>query len=322
MKISLLAFILLICACNPTKKNCLVKKAAFDVGSGSTKITVAEVNTCTHKISKILHEDQAPVAYKDNLLKNNNSLSIDIIQQGTLVLLAQKTKAIKLGATVFIGAATSAFRKAKNGKESIESLSSRTEIPIQIITQQEEADLGVLGVEAQKTFEGPYMVWDIGGGSSQITLKDGKKKIEYQGNIASVSFKDLVMKIGNRRGISPNPVGKELATKAKAELTELIKKDLPKNLLPVPKETKVIGIGGVHYYSVKQQTKSRGHFTKDRIRKAINQRVGLTDKQVGGNFAATDITNLILVETFMELLGVNEIYPMRINMGYGLLIKH
>lgn len=315
------AIVLLVTACQPQADKCLVKKAAFDVGSGSTKVTVAEVNVCTKKISKILHEDQAPVAYKDNLLKNNNEMSKDIIQQGTLVLLAQKSKARKLGATEFNGVATSAFRKASNGIDSLKKLAQKTEINLSIITQNEEARLGVLAVEAQQSFDGPYMVWDIGGGSSQITLNNKGKVSEYLGNLASVTFKDMAMKIGNRRGVSPNPIGKDLYQNAKKELIAKIKNDLPNELNPVPSNTKVIGIGGVHYYSVKGQTKSRGHFTLERIKKVIPKRFKLTDKQIGGRFAPTDVTNLILVESFMEVMGIKEVYPMKINMGYGILIR-
>ncbi|MCP4915173.1 MAG: hypothetical protein GY909_18785 [Oligoflexia bacterium] len=318
--ISTITLVFLV-SCQPQTDKCLVKKAAFDVGSGSTKVTVAEVNICTKKISKILHEDQAPVAYKDNLIKNDNSMTRDIIQQGTLVLLAQKSKARKLGATEFNGVATSAFRKAKNGIESLKKLSEKTEINLSIISQNEEARLGVLAVEAQQNFQGPYMVWDIGGGSSQITLNNSGKVNEYLGNIASVTFKDMAMKIGNRRGLSPNPIGKSLYENAKKELKERIIKDLPIAFRPVPKNTKVIGIGGVHYYSVKGQTKSRGHFTLERIKKVIPKRYKLTDKQIGGRFAPTDVTNLILVESFMEVMGIEEVYPMKINMGYGILIR-
>ncbi len=49
-------------------QNCLQTRAAIDIGSGSTKIAVAEVDTCQHRIHNMLYQQQLPVAYNDALM--------------------------------------------------------------------------------------------------------------------------------------------------------------------------------------------------------------------------------------------------------------
>ncbi len=67
--------------------------------------------------------------------------------------------------------ATEACRRAGNGAEFIERVREETGIALDIITAQEEARLAVLGCHILlEAGEGPAMIFDIGGGSTELVL--------------------------------------------------------------------------------------------------------------------------------------------------------
>ncbi|PLK27295.1 Ppx/GppA phosphatase family protein [Novosphingobium sp. TH158] len=67
--------------------------------------------------------------------------------------------------------ATEACRRASNGAEFIERVKRETGIHLNVITAQEEARLAVLGCHILlESGEGPAMIFDIGGGSTELVL--------------------------------------------------------------------------------------------------------------------------------------------------------
>jgi exopolyphosphatase/guanosine-5'-triphosphate,3'-diphosphate pyrophosphatase len=71
--------------------------------------------------------------------------------------------------------ATEACRQASNGAEFIERVYRETGIALDIITAEEEARLAVLGCHALlEPGDGPALVFDIGGGSTELVLVDSR----------------------------------------------------------------------------------------------------------------------------------------------------
>jgi exopolyphosphatase/guanosine-5'-triphosphate,3'-diphosphate pyrophosphatase len=74
--------------------------------------------------------------------------------------------------------ATEACRRAANGAEFIERVYRETGIRLNIITAQEEARLAVLGCHILlETGDGPAMIFDIGGGSTEMVLVDTGEQV-------------------------------------------------------------------------------------------------------------------------------------------------
>jgi exopolyphosphatase/guanosine-5'-triphosphate,3'-diphosphate pyrophosphatase len=74
--------------------------------------------------------------------------------------------------------ATEACRQASNGSEFIERVYRETGIALDIITAEEEARLAVLGCHALlEPGEGPALVFDIGGGSTELVLVDSAQPV-------------------------------------------------------------------------------------------------------------------------------------------------
>lgn len=69
--------------------------------------------------------------------------------------------------------ATEACRRATNGREFIDRVRSETGIVLDIISAEEEARLAVLGChQLLSPGEGPALIFDIGGGSTELVLLD------------------------------------------------------------------------------------------------------------------------------------------------------
>jgi exopolyphosphatase/guanosine-5'-triphosphate,3'-diphosphate pyrophosphatase len=85
------------------------------------------------------------------------------------------------GADIYKAYATSAVRDASNGAEFVASLESEYGIPIEVISGDREAELIFRGVSSAVSFEkileggGNALILDIGGGSDEFIITDGKK---------------------------------------------------------------------------------------------------------------------------------------------------
>ena len=90
---------------------------------------------------------------------------------GALHICAEKLR--KRSVHLARSVATEACRRATNGAEFIERVHSETGIRLGIITAEEEARLAVLGCHILlEPGEGPAMIFDIGGGSTEMVLVD------------------------------------------------------------------------------------------------------------------------------------------------------
>ncbi|MNJ93389.1 Exopolyphosphatase [compost metagenome] len=303
-------------------------RAAFDVGSGSTKMKVAELNTCTNKIVSVLAEEQVKVDYRDALDKSKDDLFPPAtMESGMKALEKLKGKAIKKGAKKFTGVATAAFRQAKNSEEFVKNVREKLGIPLQVISQNLE---GLIGFQAasQQTRKDPaqLLMWDIGGGSQQmVILNDSNQPVIYLGQLASVSFKNQVIEKVQKKNIkkvnSPNPLKKSDVEKAveiaKAEAKDTVPADI-KNKIAQKPAVSIVGIGGVLSKSVLRQLTPNPNVTQEQLKKALDKRTGMTDKQIKDPFSATEVTNLALVYGYMKALNIKSYKPIDVNLVDGL----
>ena len=83
----------------------------------------------------------------------------------------------------------------------------------------------------------------------------------------------------------------------------------------------VLGIGGVHYYSVRGQTKVESKYDHSTLESTISSKLAKHDADIGGDYASTDVSNLILVKSYMEALNIKEVEAFRINLADGVLLS-
>jgi len=151
-----------------------MKIGVIDVGTNAAKLKIYEVKG--EEIST-LYQSRIPLRLGDDVFDNEyisgrkKKQFIHTIQAFYSTCLAfevDKTRAV----------ATSAMRIAKNANEIVDEIKSNTQLVLEVITGNEEANLiqegfGLLQFDKNK----PYLVIDVGGGSTEISIFESGEKI-------------------------------------------------------------------------------------------------------------------------------------------------
>ena len=327
MKYAIVILSLLFVFTNACSHDCLQNRAAFDIGSSTTKMVVATVDTCQQNVKQILEEKNVAVGYKDDLDNSQDIFSEEIQIKGLEALKQLKKIAQKYNPNEYVGIATSAFRKSKNGVVLANKINEKLGIRVLIIPQRTEAILGFLAAYPQTGFDKKeILVWDIGGGSMQITMAQDDDTFEvYEGKLAAVGMKNMIICAIQGKSYkdvqSPNPMGEAVATKAVNMAQYYAAIHVQKAIKEKAKHLTVLGIGGCHYYCVRKQCVNEGKtYTISDVEKTLTTRCKLTDSEIGGKYAPTDISNLALVLGFMKELEIEKVKTLKANMAHGILI--
>lgn len=141
--------------------------AAIDVGSNSVHLLVAQVGG-DGAIRPIRDESVllglgAHVDLEGHIGEADGAAAIDVLTD----YVAAATVA---GADAILLLGTEPLRRAADRSSFCRAVEATLGIPLQVLTQDEEAMLTVLGVLAGRTVTEPTLVLDIGGGSSQLVL--------------------------------------------------------------------------------------------------------------------------------------------------------
>lgn len=306
-----------------------VIRAAIDIGSGATKLKVAEVNLETKKIDKVLAVENFAVQYQETLLNSpDHMFTEEVMQQGINSLLESKAIAENLGAEKVVAVATASFRSGKNAEEFIDRIYRETGIKVHIIDQELEGILNFEAATAQVDIPPEdLIVWDIGGGSFQFTTldKDGKIMV-YRGTDASVPFRNHVITHIKRQDLTdtktPNPISPNQmsATQAKArEIADKVDAAFKEKILDP--NSKVVGVGNIFAYNIHPIVCKQSPYSQADLDYRVQRLVGKTDAQVGGgDYANVYITNPALVIGFMQSLGIDQVHIEDINNADGALL--
>jgi exopolyphosphatase / guanosine-5'-triphosphate,3'-diphosphate pyrophosphatase len=302
-----------------------VVRAAIDIGSGATKLRVAEVDKTTNKIVKILANISYPTHYQEHLEKSaTKTFDNEIMKQGLHAIKASKEIAQNYHADQVVAVATAAFRNAANSQEFMNEIWDETGVKVYVIEQELEGKLAFEAASAQ--FNGDLsdlIVWDIGGGSLQLTMLDpyarGELKV-FLGHQASVYFKNhMIEEIQNKsrdNASTPNPMTLEQIQKgvSDARWTAESVDQIFKAKIQNPKTT-IIGVGNIFASGI------HPHFTQQELSDALMLLAGKTDEEVGGGpFANVAVTNAIMVLGFMQALGIQEMQIKDINNADGAIL--
>jgi exopolyphosphatase/guanosine-5'-triphosphate,3'-diphosphate pyrophosphatase len=176
------------------------KYGAIDIGSNAIRLLISNV---------IVSEDKETQFKKSSLVRVPIRLGADafvdqgIISNENITRMINAMEAFKLlmnvhGVEKYKACATSAMREAKNGKEIVEQIKSKTGVQIDIIGGKEEAAI-ISATDLNELIEGnnAYLYVDVGGGSTEFTLFS-KGKI-----VTSKSFKmGTVRLLNNKKSVN------------------------------------------------------------------------------------------------------------------------
>ena len=151
----------------------LRKIAAIDVGTNSTHMLVASVDASLRTFSiELAEKSTTRLGEKD---PDTGQLTPEAMDRGLESLRRFKELAISHQVEQIVIAATSAVREAPNGRDFLQTVQDQLGLDVDLVSGPEEARLIYLGVLSGMPFgDRPHLVLDIGGGSTELILADGR----------------------------------------------------------------------------------------------------------------------------------------------------
>jgi exopolyphosphatase/guanosine-5'-triphosphate,3'-diphosphate pyrophosphatase len=152
--------------------------AAIDIGSNAVRLLIGEIATENgHRFVNKISYTRIPLRLGEEVFvtgvisDKKREDFIKAMKAFSLIAEIFKVKALR-------ACATSAMRDAGNGQQIIDAVYTATGIPIEIISGDEEARLifgtfALLDISKNK----PYLVIDVGGGSTEITVFEHGKRV-------------------------------------------------------------------------------------------------------------------------------------------------
>lgn len=303
--------------------------AAFDIGSGTTRMQVANVAECLDGAPQTLVRREIPLGFSADLAEREDSaFSETMLRRADLALANLIESARSAGAEELVGVATAAFRRAENAAGLVADWRARFELDLNIIGQDEEGRLAYRMIELTLKPERPLVVWDIGAGSQQLVWRNpGSRSFEhFNSKLAAVSFRNLSLtELARPEGaISPNPITADEARRLQVMLQTRLAAEVPVELVDLIRGGAwVVGVGGVHGASLVGQAglQPGETLTRELLSELLETRLGLDDAAVGGEYADTQVTNLILVLELMKAYGIESYRATRADLTDALLVE-
>lgn len=305
------------------------RRVAIDIGSGGTKVAIADVNTETNQIVTIVLDTSFPVPYQASLDRSLDGT----FDEATLSLGLKTFKEIReivdeYQAQKIVAIATSAFRKANNAREFISTVEKQTKIHIQIIPQREEGEIAFFSALASGEYNSSeVVVWDIGTGSLQMTTANSQEGLTvYMGEqMGSVAFRNYIVSAVQEKDIgdtvSPNPMTQEDLKAADSYARAFARKAYPIIKQKIQADGVVVGIGRLFYHSIRPLASEGNVITRSGLRKFIEDSLDKTDEELDNPYANVDVSNCILTLAVMKALQIHEIHPVEATTTRGLLVS-
>jgi exopolyphosphatase/guanosine-5'-triphosphate,3'-diphosphate pyrophosphatase len=179
--------------------------------------------------------------------------------------MAQEARDLHVRAIAAVG--TAVLRSAGNGAEVVAAIEAATGIRIEVISGEEESRLAYLAVRAGlPPFDGPMVVFDTGGGSSQFTFGRGADVVErFSVDVGAVRFTEH---FGLDRAVSADALQAALDTIA-ANLARLDDRPAPERL---------VGMGGA-ITNLTAVSLDLSPYDPDRVQGAVLERAEI-DRQI------------------------------------------
>eukprot|EP01043_Picozoa_sp_COSAG02_P016143 COSAG02_NODE_704_length_18279_cov_100.299560_11_plen_676_part_00 len=144
-------------------------RRAFDIGSGSIKCQVAEVDLATSQICRVLYAQTRPVLFLGSGSDGRRHIPSAAWAEGLASIREMLTETNGMKVDASAGIATEVFRRYENATV-IEHFVSETGIPISIVEPAREGQLGYLSAKGLHAASNDDIVaWDCGAGSFQLT---------------------------------------------------------------------------------------------------------------------------------------------------------
>ena len=298
----------------------MVKVAAIDCGSNSTRLLIAEVRAGelfplfkTHKVTKTSEG-----------LESSNEISKDA-KNRLIKVLREYLKRIDTENVdqIFI-TGTAVFRDANNSDEVIEEIRKKLDLEIQVISGQEEGYLTSLGVLSSNAINNDFFIVDIGGRSTELIYDSENRTNVHSLDLGVVSLTERISNV--------NPMSEA----DKNEGDNLIQQSL--DLEIDTKNISMIGVSGTFtsiasiYLGQKIYNEEEIHLTTlknswiQNLSSELNQ---MTEAQIISSYPSLDpkraktlSTGVLIVCNIMKKFKFQELKVSKSDILEGLILKN
>ena len=208
------------------------KVAAIDCGTNSTRLLIAEIGD--NGQYEILNRRQVVTRLGEGVDATGN-LNGEAIDRVLATLMSFREILDAEGIHEFRTVATSAVRDATNNGIFLSAAEGILQKEVELISGRQEAELSFLGATHSVEIGGPYLVFDLGGGSTEFSY--GEKMCEQ-----FLSINAGCVRMAERFIHSDPPLPEELS--AALSLVELHLIDVEKAIPSLDKATTLIGLAG------------------------------------------------------------------------------
>ncbi len=326
-------------------ENCLEKRAVFDFGSGALKAEGIVFNKCTNKQVNKLGEYNKPNKLSICIMHSgNNTLTPECINK-SLDNLNELENMLGVNCKLdkCLGIATAWARNAKNANVLIEAVAKKN-IKIEILSQETEGNYGfhaaiqqhIQSLNNKEQYANVdlddlaknFIVFDIGGGSFQLSYLDQDNKVHvHKGKYGVESFEHLLREklqypAKQEYPYFDNNLLNKAVTIATTELGSELKRDnkITKTIHSFQNDsnelTSVIAIGSVFNTAVHHEMQLPTFVTKNEIFSAAQKFAKQTISSLNKNifpklkpgFITTAQSSLITIYGIMNSTGMNELH--------------
>jgi exopolyphosphatase / guanosine-5'-triphosphate,3'-diphosphate pyrophosphatase len=208
-----------------------LRVAVVDIGTNSTRLLIADVHG--GRVSEV--ERRTTVTNMGRGVDHTGMICADAIEDACGVIADYKAHYEELGAERVMAIATSAVRDAANGEAFIAELRERFDLDARLLTGEEEAHLTYLGATAHRAAGEPTLVFDIGGGSTELIVGSGHQ-VGYHTSLQAGTIRQ------SERHLTSDPPGTHELEDLASEIRNLIERSAAAE--PEARPTRAIAVAG------------------------------------------------------------------------------
>jgi exopolyphosphatase/guanosine-5'-triphosphate,3'-diphosphate pyrophosphatase len=175
-----------------------MRLAAVDIGSNTVHSLVADAERAG-LLDDVAHYVEMPEL--GPAVARNGELGPKKRREAVTSLRHVVDKAAQHGYETLVAGATAAVRKAKDGRQLLSEAAHAIGVPVQLISEEREAELSFQGVAMRHHHKGEWLMVDLGGGSLELVPAVGKQiKTWASLEIGSGSYADRFLSDPPRNG--------------------------------------------------------------------------------------------------------------------------
>src|SRR5688572_30080570 len=145
--------------------------AALDLGTNTFRLLIAAADPSSTLLYNPLYTERV-ITHAGGGFQADRGIG-DEAQARILTCLQYFSETMKQwNVTEYRAAGTSVFRRAANRASVLEGIRKQTGLHVEVIDGAEEADFSARGAVSQIRLDGPAVIFDIGGGSTEYVVWD------------------------------------------------------------------------------------------------------------------------------------------------------